>query len=88
MVLEIRLGNFFSIKDEITLDFRAGNLRSVQARALSENVFVLGKTALLRTVVIYGANASGKSNIVRAIRFCHAMVLKSHNHNENTVFNF
>lgn len=88
MVLQIRLSNFFSIKDEITLDFRAGNLRSAQARALQENVFVLGKTELLKTIVIYGANASGKSNVIRAIRFCHAMVLESHNHNENTVFNF
>ncbi|MCS7036739.1 MAG: ATP-binding protein [Saprospiraceae bacterium] len=88
MVLEIRLSNFFSIKGEITLDFRAGNLRSEQARALRDNVFALGKTELLKTIVIYGANASGKSNIIRAIRFCHAMVLESHNHNENTTFHF
>lgn len=88
MVLEIRLSNFFSIKDEVALDFRAANIKSANAKALSNNVFGLGKLELLKTLVIYGANASGKSNIIKAIRFCHAMVFESHNHNENTVYNF
>jgi len=37
MVLEIRLSNFFSIKDEIVLDFRAGNIKTQKARSLSGN---------------------------------------------------
>lgn len=88
MVLEIRLSNFFSIKDEVVLDFRAANIKSANAKALNNNLFDTGKTKLLKTLVIYGANASGKSNIIKAIRFCHAMVLESHNHNQNVVFNF
>jgi len=43
---------------------------------------------VLKAVAIYGANASGKSNIVNAIRFCNAMVFESHAHNENTTCNF
>ena len=88
MVYEIKLANFFSIKDEVVLDFRAANLKSYITNSLSNNVFETDKAALLKTLVIYGANASGKSNIVKAIRFCNSMVIHSHNHNENTVFNF
>jgi AAA15 family ATPase/GTPase len=88
MVYEIKLANFFSIKDEVVLDFRAANLKSYITNSLSNNVFETDKAALLKTLVIYGANASGKSNIVKAIRFCNSMVIHSHNHNENTVFKF
>jgi hypothetical protein len=88
MVLEIRLTNFFSIKDEVVLDFRADNIKSANAKVLSNNIFETDKADLLKTVVIYGANASGKSNIIKAIRFCNAMIFESHNHNENTVYNF
>jgi uncharacterized protein len=88
MVLEIRLTNFFSIKDEVVLDFRAANIKSVNAKALNNNIFETDKTDILKTIVVYGANASGKSNIIKAIRFCNAMIFQSHNHNENTVYNF
>jgi AAA15 family ATPase/GTPase len=88
MILEIRLANFFSIKDEITLDFRTANLRSKKARELSDNIFHYKDISVLKTLALYGANASGKSNIIKAVRFCVSMVINSHNHNENTIFNF
>ena len=88
MVLEIRIGNFFSIRDEVVLDFRAANIKSANAIALAGNTFEQNKTNVLKTIVLYGANASGKSNIIKTIRFCHAMVFESHLHNENTVYNF
>ena len=88
MVLEIRFSNFFSIKDKVVLDFRAANIKSANAKMLGNNIFEQSKTNILKTVIIYGANASGKSNIIKAIRFCNAMVFESHKHNENTVYNF
>ena len=88
MVLEIRLSNFFSIKDEITLDFRAGSTKSQKARSLARNTFKFEDIDVLKTIAIYGANASGKSNIIKAIRFCNALVFESHLHNENTRYNF
>lgn len=88
MILEIRLSNFFSIKDEVTIDFRAANIKSANAKALKNNIFKQDKSDILKTLIIYGANASGKSNIIKAIRFCNAMVFESHNHNENTIYNF
>jgi uncharacterized protein len=88
MVLEIRLRNFFSIKDEIVLDLRAAAISSSAAKNLSNNYFEINKYKLLKTVTMYGANASGKSNIIKAIRFCNAMVFESDRHNENTIYNF
>jgi AAA15 family ATPase/GTPase len=88
MVLEIRLSNFYSIKEEIVLDLRAANIKSKNAKALNNNVFKYDKIDVLKTIAIYGANASGKSNVIKAIRFCNLMILNSHNHNENVSFNF
>ena len=87
MILEIRLSNFFSIKEEITLDMRAANIQTKQAKELSDNIFDYDNTKVIKTLALYGANASGKSNIIKAIRFCVLMVLNSHTHNENTIFN-
>lgn len=88
MVLEIRFSNFFSINEEVILDLRAGNLNSAKTKALSENIFQFDDIDVLKSVALYGANASGKSNIVKTIRFCNAMIFNSHNHNENVIFNY
>ena len=88
MILEIRLSNFFSIMDEVVLDMQAANIQTKKARALAGNTFKHKGVRLLKTAAIYGANASGKSNIIKAIRACVSMIYNSHNHNENTVFPF
>ena len=69
MILEIRLSNFFSIKDEVVLDMQAASIQTKKAKELEENTFVCGDERLLKTVAIYGANASGKSNIYEAFKF-------------------
>jgi len=88
MVLEIRLSNFHSINEEIALDLRAGNIRTAKSKSLSNNIFKFDDLEILKTLALYGANASGKTNIIKTIRFCNAMVYESHKHNENTIFNF
>jgi AAA15 family ATPase/GTPase len=88
MILEIHLSNFFSIKDEIALSMRAGNSRARKAQVLQSNTFTYKGEQVLKSAALYGANASGKSNIIKAIRFCCSMIFLSHNHNENTTFNF
>ena len=88
MVLEIRLGNFFSINEEVVLEMKAANLQTKESKDLLGNTFVRNGERLLKTVAIYGANASGKSNIIKAIRACVQMVFESHNYNENTIFAF
>ena len=88
MILEIRLSNFFSIKDEVVLDMQAASIQTKKAKELEENTFVCGDERLLKTVAIYGANASGKSSLIKAIRACVGMIFSSHNYNENTIFAF
>lgn len=88
MILEIRLSNFFSVKDEIVMDLRAGKSKSQKVKDLENNVFTYKDEKVLKAVALYGANASGKSNIIKAIRFCCSMIFQSHTHNEDVIFNF
>lgn len=88
MVLEIALTNFFSINEKITLDLQAANIQTKEARVLDGNTFKVGNERLLKTVAIYGANASGKSNIIKAVKATVDMILDSHNYNEGDSFGF
>ena len=51
MVLEIRLSNFFSIKDEVVLDMQAASIQTKKAKELEENTFVCGNERLLKTLL-------------------------------------
>ena len=88
MVLEIALTNFFSVNEKIILDLQAANIQTKEARLLADNTFFVGNERLLKTVAIYGANASGKSNIIKAIKASVDMILNSHNYNEGDTFGF
>lgn len=88
MILKIELENFFSIKDRIIIDFCAANIDSALTRELSHNVMMWKDIPVLKSIGLFGPNASGKSNILKAISFCCRMVLESHFYNEGVVFNF
>ena len=88
MILNIALTNFFSFDEKMILDLQAANLQSKEARALEDNVIVANGERVLKTVAIYGANASGKSNLIKAIRACINLILNSHNNNEGDSFGF
>lgn len=88
MVLEIRISNFYSIREEVCLDFRAAPLKSALAKAVGHNTFRFKDTDVLKALVLYGANASGKSNVIKAIRLCHGLILHSHLHNADARFRF
>ena len=77
MILEIRLSNFFSIKDEVVLDMQAASIQTKKAKELEENTFVCGDERLLKTVAIYGANAAGKSNLLKALKTMRRIILES-----------
>lgn len=68
MIQEIKIKNFRSFKEEVTFSFEASNdkfAEDSQVVQINENV------RLLRFAVIYGYNASGKSNLLHAIDFLH-----------------
>lgn len=70
MLVQFTFDNFRSIKDSVTFSMVSGlhnKLATLPARKMS----------LLPSAVIYGANASGKSNVLRAFDFMKAMVLNS-----------
>lgn len=70
------------------IDFRAASINTAQARELSHNVMEWKGVPVLKTVGLFGPNASGKSNILKTITFCCRMILDSYLHNEGVTFNF
>jgi AAA15 family ATPase/GTPase len=71
MILEFSVKNFRSIKDLQTISFVATGLKSIDEEQDKNNIVDIDGQRILKTVGIYGANASGKSNILRALEvFC------------------
>lgn len=78
MLIQFSVGNFLSFKEQSTLSLVASALKDIQI--LSEDViFNIGETdlALLKSATIYGANASGKSNFIKALDFFKWYVINS-----------
>jgi uncharacterized protein len=75
MLIEFRVKNFRSYQDEQTFSMVAGAGKELPANKIKTPA--LGKQELLRSAVIYGANASGKSNLLRAANFVRRFVLSS-----------
>lgn len=71
MIVEFSVKNFRSIKELQTLSFVATSLESPNQfpEIDTDNIVKIGNTKLLKTVGIYGANGSGKSNIIRALEY-------------------
>ena len=63
MIIEFTVGNFLSFKEKRTISFEARGGVS----ELKDNFFTFEKQKLLRSVVLYGANSSGKSNLIKAL---------------------
>jgi uncharacterized protein len=72
MLIEFTVGNYFSIKDRKTL-----SLESTAIKEFPENVVDRGRVRILRGAVIYGANSSGKTNLIRAITTMSRFVAQS-----------
>lgn len=88
MILKVELENFYSIKDRISIDFRAANINTAQARELAYNTFKWKNATILKSIGLFGPNAAGKSSIIKAINFCCRLILDSHLNNEGGVFLF
>ena len=78
MLVQFSVGNFRSFKDVVTLDLTATNLVSKNKEIDENNTFEApGGLKLLKSVVLYGANASGKSNLLKALEFMKTFVNNS-----------
>lgn len=73
MLLEFSVGNFLSFKTKTTLSLAATSIKEY----VDTNIFSTERHDLLKGAVIYGANASGKSNFIRAMSTMRRLVLQS-----------
>ena len=77
MILQFSVKNFKTFKEKATLSLIASNYDKKTREA--DNIFNLDKFNLriLKSAVIYGANASGKSKFIEAFSFVRRFVIES-----------
>ncbi|EAE5709708.1 hypothetical protein E2B39_06315, partial [Listeria monocytogenes] len=74
MLIEIKVSNFLSFKDEQKFSMVALN----KYTELKDNLInIEDNFSVLKTASLFGANGSGKSNLFEAIRFIRRAVLSS-----------
>lgn len=77
MILEFYVNNYLSIKDDLKISFVGTSLK--ESLEEPNDMIQIPDTALslVRSAVIYGANASGKTNVLKAIAFYKRFVMDS-----------
>ena len=76
MLVEFRVKNFRSLRDEQVLSMVASKDKTSQDTHTIATGIKAAPT-LLRSAVIYGANASGKSNLIKALQTMRGVVIES-----------
>lgn len=78
MLIEFSVENFKSFNELQTLQMEAAKLKSQNSRLDKENIFPFSKKqCLLKTKAIYGANGSGKSNLIFALQTMKLITINS-----------
>jgi AAA15 family ATPase/GTPase len=77
MLIEFSVSNYGSFDHLQTLSFKATKLESSSAEVEVSNIIVRGENRYLKLCGLYGANASGKSNFIRALGVFKEMVVSS-----------
>lgn len=72
MLLQFNFKNYKSFRDDATLDLSAMKITEFKDRVIN-----IGYEKILPVAAIFGANASGKSNVQEAFRFMATYVVKS-----------
>ena len=73
MLLEFQVENYLSFKANTVLSMIA----STATKELSDSIIIKDRYRVLSSVALYGANASGKSNFLRAIQFMNKFIFDS-----------
>ncbi len=85
MLIEFSVGNYRSFKDTVTFSMVAANITSKDKSLDERNVFSVDEDLrLLKSAAIYGANASGKSNLASAFRFMKWFMVNSSKETQST----
>jgi AAA15 family ATPase/GTPase len=73
MLIQFTFENYLSFKKQVTFSLLASSMKEHE----EENVFTHSNLRMLRSAVVYGANASGKTNLFLALNFMKRFVLNS-----------
>jgi uncharacterized protein len=85
MLIEFSVGNYRSFKEKVTFSMVAANLVSQDKDLDNNNVFAVDKElSLVKSAAIYGANASGKSNLAKALQFMKWFMVNSSKETQST----
>lgn len=76
MLIEFSVSNFRSIRERQTLSLVAGKGDELRATNVIE-AEALATPDLLRSAVVYGPNAAGKSNLILALQFIQSLIVNS-----------
>ena len=80
MLIQFSVANYRSFRDEVTFSMLASSLKAKHPELNKKNLFAAhGGVNLLTSAAIYGANASGKSNLIAAMSFMRHFVIHSAN---------
>jgi len=74
MIAEIKFKNFFSFRDETVFSFEADRSKDLESYHIVE---VAPEVRLLKLAVVYGANASGKSNLILVYDFLREFIFQT-----------
>lgn len=77
MLIQFNFENYKSFKDKVILDLTAAKMKEY-----SDRIVLVAGEKLLPVAAIYGANASGKSNVYRAFKFMADYVIQSFNYGD------
>jgi AAA15 family ATPase/GTPase len=75
MIIEFKVENFLSFKDLTTLSMVSA--KSFKEHKDTHTFTIDNKISLLKSAIIYGNNASGKSNLLEAMDFMKQIILNS-----------
>lgn len=73
MLIRFSVENFLSFKEETELVMFPGKTRKHPEHIVANGT--RGASRILKSAVIYGANASGKSNLIKALAFARKMIV-------------
>ena len=76
MLVEFRVKNFRSLRDEQVLSLVASKDKTLQDTH-TQATGISAAPTLVRSAVVYGANASGKSNLIKALQYMRGVVTES-----------
>ncbi len=70
MLIHFKVSNYKSFKNTVTLNMQKGRAKLKENHVINRN-----NLKLLRSAIVYGANASGKSNLINAVSFAKDLII-------------